>query len=105
MEPTQFQHWRIETDPGKLCWCYLDQKDTGVNVLSTAVLREFASVLDQVIAGQPTGLVLTSAKESGFIAGADVTEFSGIESSEQALAVIEEAHALFNRLELQTFPT
>ena len=105
MEPTQFQHWRIEMDPGKLCWCYLDQKGTGVNVLSAAVLQEFAAVLDQANAMRPAGLILLSAKESGFIAGADVTEFSSIENSEQALEVIEQVHALFNRFEFLSYPT
>lgn len=105
METRQLLHWRVEKDSDNLFWCYLDQKDATVNVLSAAVLREFAEALDQVIAGRPAGLVIASGKDNGFISGADVSEFSHIENSEQALGMIEEAHALFNRLELQIFPT
>ena len=105
MEPRRLLHWRVEKDSDNLFWCYLDQQGATVNVLSAAVLREFAEALDQVIAGRPAGLVIASGKENGFISGADVSEFSSIENSEQALGMIEEAHALFNRLELQTFPT
>ncbi len=41
------------------------------------VLEEFDQVLNALEAQRPTGIVVRSAKTSGFIAGADVNEFRG----------------------------
>ena len=53
----------------------------------------------------PTGVVILSDKESGFIAGADINEFTTFESKEAALVNIQRAHTIFNDIEKLTCPT
>ena len=48
---------------------------------------------------RPTGLVIRSAKPSGFIAGADVNEFRGAADPRPVETAIGRAHAVIDRLE------
>ncbi|NIR82178.1 MAG: hypothetical protein GWO05_03150, partial [Gammaproteobacteria bacterium] len=50
--------------------------DTATNVLSREVLAELDAVLSDLETSDASGLVLLSDKEKGFIAGADVHEFT-----------------------------
>jgi 3-hydroxyacyl-CoA dehydrogenase/enoyl-CoA hydratase/carnithine racemase len=78
-----------------------DLPGKSVNVLSRAVLEELAGHLD-ALEKRPglAGLVLISAKPSGFIAGADVREFlAALQSGGGDVAAMSRhGHALFARL-------
>ena len=54
---------------------------------------------------RPTGLVIRSAKTSGFIAGADVNEFRGATDPWPVETAIGRAHAVIDRLEALQIPT
>ncbi len=54
---------------------------------------------------RPTGLVIRSAKKSGFIAGADVNEFRGATDPQAVETAIGRAHAVIDRLEALKIPT
>ncbi len=54
---------------------------------------------------RPTGLVIRSAKTSGFIAGADVNEFRGASDPKAVETEIGRAHAVIDRLEALRVPT
>ncbi len=54
---------------------------------------------------RPTGLVIRSAKKSGFIAGADVNEFRGASDARAVETEIGRAHAVIDRLEALRVPT
>jgi 3-hydroxyacyl-CoA dehydrogenase/enoyl-CoA hydratase/3-hydroxybutyryl-CoA epimerase len=54
---------------------------------------------------RPAGLVIRSAKKSGFIAGADVNEFRGATDPRIVEAGISRAHAMIDRLEGLKIPT
>jgi 3-hydroxyacyl-CoA dehydrogenase / enoyl-CoA hydratase / 3-hydroxybutyryl-CoA epimerase len=64
----------------------LDLPGKKQNILTTPVMQELSSLLEQVPAeakGKPlAGLVITSAKEGSFIAGADIAEISEIATPE-----------------------
>ena len=64
-------------DADGIAWLLFDREDASANTLSAEVLAEFGSVLAALESERPTGLVIRSAKASGFIAGADVNEFRG----------------------------
>ena len=51
------------------------------------------------------GLVIRSGKASGFIAGADVDEFSAIEDDDDALAIVRRGWDTFERLAALPYPT
>ncbi len=100
-----YRHWRIERDAAGIAWLYIDLAGSSTNVLSSEVLKELGTVLDELTARPPAGLVLLSGKASGFIAGADVREIAAITDAEEALALVRIGHAIFDRLEALPFPT
>lgn len=100
-----YQHWKIETDPAGITWLHLDKANSTTNVLSAAILDEFSAMLDDIEKNPPRAVVILSDKTNGFIAGADVHEFTHFESEEDALQRIQRAHTIFNRLESLRCPT
>ena len=54
-----------------------DRAGASANTLSAEVLEELDKVIGSSKSDRPAGLVIRSAKPSGFIAGADVNEFRG----------------------------
>ena len=67
--------WTVETDAGGIAWLVFDKPGTSTNVLSRDTLLELDKHLAALESSPPRGLVIQSAKSSGFIAGADVKEF------------------------------
>ncbi len=100
-----YRHWRTEQDSGRIVWLTFDRAGRSVNALSREVLEELALVLDEIARQQPAGMVVRSGKGSGFIAGADVTEFTGLADESSALELIERGQAILGRLEQLPFPT
>jgi len=92
-----------------VAWLVLDRPGSRVNLLDSAVLARLDSLLGEVEevarAGRIRALVVCSGKDGSFIAGADVTEFTAIESAAQATAAASEAQRIFRRLELLPVPT
>ena len=98
-------HWKTDTDDDGIVWLRLDKQDAGVNVLSTAVLEELSGIVDGLDGRPPTGLVLYSGKQSGFVMGADINEFEGVDSPERAYEVTRLGQQLFGRIEQLACPT
>jgi 3-hydroxyacyl-CoA dehydrogenase/enoyl-CoA hydratase/3-hydroxybutyryl-CoA epimerase len=101
----QFNHWRLETDSDGILWICLDKADSNANVLSETVLREFESVLSLAESNPPRGIVIYSGKPSGFVMGADINEFTTIQTAEQGYELIRIGQQLFDRLESLRCPT
>jgi 3-hydroxyacyl-CoA dehydrogenase/enoyl-CoA hydratase/3-hydroxybutyryl-CoA epimerase len=99
------RHWRTHTDADGILWLGIDKADTGTNVLSSEVLLEAGKILDQIEVRPPRALVIYSAKKSGFIAGADIREFTRLETPEQAYELIRGGQSLFDRIEALRFTT
>jgi 3-hydroxyacyl-CoA dehydrogenase/enoyl-CoA hydratase/3-hydroxybutyryl-CoA epimerase len=102
---TKFKHWRLETDADNIAWLHIDKADAGANSLGREVVDELDNILDELETERPTGLVFLSDKSSGFIAGADINEFTAIENMEQARELIRRGQSVINRIERQRFPT
>ena len=99
------RHWRSDVDSSGIHWLALDMADSRTNLLSQAVLWELADLIDRISTDPPAGLVLKSAKESGFIAGADVSEFRALADSGQAGELLSRGQLLLDKLERLPFPT
>ncbi len=97
--------WRLQQDEHGVVWLHLDCPDSAVNTLSHAVLTELGERLDEVEVVAPNGVVLCSDKEKGFIAGANVEEFTAIERVDEAEQWMDKARALFERIEQLPMPT
>ena len=78
-----FANWRQETDGDGVTWLCFDKAEGSANVLSSTVLTEFGDILGGLEANPPRGLVIYSGKRNGFIMGADINEFTSIESADQ----------------------
>jgi len=100
-----FKHWREEWDDAGILWLCLDKADGSANVLSEPVLLEFDRIVTALEAAPPTGLVIWSGKSNGFVMGADINEFTVIETADQAHELIRTVQRLFVRLEKLPCPT
>ncbi|MGI9311852.1 MAG: enoyl-CoA hydratase-related protein, partial [bacterium] len=120
---TQLNNWRIEFGKAEsgdgefgdgesggesgddFCQLILNKPNARQNVLSAEVIAELDSALDEIERVAPAGVIVRSAKDGGFIVGADVGEFGAIESIDAATRMIESAHGVFNRLEALPMPS
>ena len=100
-----YRHWRLATDAEGIAWATLDKAGEAANSLSAAVLDELSAILDGFERNPPRALIFRSGKSAGFIAGADITEFSALDTPDKALALIERGWTLFNRLAGVPYPT
>ena len=88
-----------------IAWLAFDKAGTATNTLSAAALAELNEALDRLERDRPKGLVIRSAKPSGFIAGADVAEFGDIHDAQVARALVERGWNTFERLARTPYPT
>lgn len=98
-------NWKLERDADGIAWATLDVADAAANTLGAVVLTELASLLDALDRQPPTGLVIRSGKTAGFIAGANIDEFTRIDSAAAARALVERGWNLFARLAALSYPT
>ena len=102
---TKKQYWHYELDADNVAWLSIDCPDSAVNKLSRPVLAELEIYLDKVEEQHPRGLVIKSNKASGFIAGADVEEFTTMHTQEEALEYIKNGQRIINRIAALKIPT
>jgi 3-hydroxyacyl-CoA dehydrogenase/enoyl-CoA hydratase/3-hydroxybutyryl-CoA epimerase len=100
-----WKNWKIANDENGIAWLVLDKQGTGTNTLSADVLTELDAILAQVERDKARGLVIRSAKQSGFIAGADIGEFQGITDTGTIETPIAIGHGIFDRLDRMSLPT
>src|SRR5258708_39887594 len=93
------RHFKLTRDSDGIAWLLFDREGASANTLSADVSEELGTVLVALQSQRPTGLVIRSAKKSGFIAGADVNEFRGATDPRQVETAIGRAHAVIDRLE------
>ena len=97
--------WTIERDADDIAWLTLDRPGSSANALGAAVLDELDALLATLESRPPRGIVLRSGKASGFIAGADVTEFAHVTGAADALALIGRGQRVIARLEALPCPS
>ncbi len=100
-----FQHWQIAVEPEGIAIATLDKQGAAANALSADVLAEFGQLLDQLDVYPPKGLIIRSGKAAGFVAGADIQEFSQLDTAEKGRALVARGWDLFNRLAAVRYPT
>jgi 3-hydroxyacyl-CoA dehydrogenase/enoyl-CoA hydratase/3-hydroxybutyryl-CoA epimerase len=98
------RQWTLEIDAERVAWLTFDRPGASANALSRAAMEELNERLAEVERAQPAGLVVVSGK-SGFIAGADVSEFGQVRAPEEAVPSIRAAHGVLARLERLPCPS
>jgi 3-hydroxyacyl-CoA dehydrogenase/enoyl-CoA hydratase/3-hydroxybutyryl-CoA epimerase len=100
-----YRHFQLTRDADGIAWLLFDREGASANTLSADVIAELDAVLAALESERPTGLVIRSAKTSGFVAGADVNEFRGATDPRPVEAAIGRAHAVIDRLEALKIPS
>lgn len=99
------QNWIISQDDDGIAWLTFDKAGTSTNVLSGHIMRELAERVTELREMRPKALIVRSAKKNGFVAGADIKEFTGLETEEQAFELIRSGQQVLDQLENLPFPS
>jgi 3-hydroxyacyl-CoA dehydrogenase / enoyl-CoA hydratase / 3-hydroxybutyryl-CoA epimerase len=100
-----YHNFKLTRDADGVAWLLFDRAGASANTLSADVVEELDLVLAALESQRPAGIVIRSAKPSGFIAGADVNEFRGATDPRAVETAIGRAHAVIDRLEALRIPT
>ena len=100
-----WQHWRLRTDADNIAWLLFDKAGASNNTLDEPTLTELNAVLHKIEQERPRGLVIRSAKPSGFAAGADIAQFRNATDSTALEAMLAKGHAVLDRVDNLPLPT
>ncbi len=98
-------HWSLETGADSIAWLVLDRQGASTNTLGREVMEQLDQRLGEIERLRPRAVIVRSAKDNGFVAGADITEFDGLENEEQAFALVRAGQQVLDRLEALPCPT
>ncbi len=101
----QASAWTYTREEGGLAVLVLDVPERSANTLSSLVLTQLAEQMDRIEQDRPAGLLIRSGKRSGFIAGADIKEFTTLGSEREALVMVRRGQVLCDRLAALPCPT
>jgi 3-hydroxyacyl-CoA dehydrogenase/enoyl-CoA hydratase/3-hydroxybutyryl-CoA epimerase len=106
---SSYRHWKLERDTSDpntgVVWAILDTADSSTNTLGGEVMAELNLILDECDKNPPKGLIFKSAKEAGFIAGANIEEFTSADTPEKARLIIKRGWDIYNQLAAVKYPT
>jgi 3-hydroxyacyl-CoA dehydrogenase/enoyl-CoA hydratase/3-hydroxybutyryl-CoA epimerase len=88
--------FRIERE-GDLAVIWFDLPGEKVNKFSTAVMTEFAGIVEEMERSTTIKRIILASKKNVFIAGADVSEFTKVTSPEQAKEYTRFGQQTFHR--------
>jgi 3-hydroxyacyl-CoA dehydrogenase/enoyl-CoA hydratase/3-hydroxybutyryl-CoA epimerase len=101
------KNWRFHRDVENLGWLTIDTPGP-VNTLSREAIMELEQLVGRfeelAQTGELEGVILLSGKDSGFIAGADVSEFDAMSDFSVLPEALKRTHALFARIEALKIP-
>ena len=97
--------WKMDRDSQGIAWLTLDKPDTSANTLSKQVMRELDALLQSLALTPPRGVIIRSGKPSGFIAGADINEFTTLANAAAGYQLTRAGQITFGRLERLPCPT
>lgn len=100
-------HWKLVVDDNNIANLTLDRLQSSVNTLNEEILGQLDQFLDDVLLGKTNirGLIISSAKPAGFIAGADIEQFKQIQDINYAFELIRKGQRVFAKLEQLKVPT
>ncbi|HJW46108.1 MAG TPA: 3-hydroxyacyl-CoA dehydrogenase NAD-binding domain-containing protein, partial [Lysobacter sp.] len=105
LDGLRFQHWQLEQRDDGVMVLSFDRAGASVNTFAQEVLIELDGLLERLSLDPPKGLVLRSAKTSGFIAGADIKEFAEFDAKGNVNDAIFRGQQVFQRLAELPCPT
>lgn len=100
------KHWKLIVEENNIAQLGFDRQGALVNTINEEVLTELESAVEEVNNNSSIkGLIITSLKEKGFIAGADVGHFSKFDTSDEVVDFLRKGHRALDKLEALSIPT
>jgi 3-hydroxyacyl-CoA dehydrogenase/enoyl-CoA hydratase/3-hydroxybutyryl-CoA epimerase len=100
--------WTFSIDFEGIAWAVFDREGESMNSLGRRPTEELAAIVskveDAVEKGEVRGLIIMSAKDNNFIAGADIREFDKFESDEMLETAVLVTIGIFDRIEALRAP-
>src|SRR5512143_1379033 len=97
------QDWRFTVDCEGIAWAVMDRKGESMNSLGRRATEELGEIVKAVEAasasGEVKGLVIMSAKDRSFIAGADIREFESFDTEDKIKDVVRQTLELIDRID------
>ncbi|MBY0526413.1 MAG: enoyl-CoA hydratase/isomerase family protein [Gemmataceae bacterium] len=102
----QTENLRMDVEKKDVGVLWLDTAGRPVNVFTPRMMADLDALFDRILQARPfQTLIIRSAKPSGFIAGADIHEFTKIQSPEEASELSARGQRLFTKLATLPVPT
>nr|WP_170131763.1 3-hydroxyacyl-CoA dehydrogenase NAD-binding domain-containing protein [Aquicella lusitana] len=101
-----YKNWRLETDADQILWLYFDKENASVNTIDRGVMEELAAIVDTLATDKThKGVIIASGKKTGFIAGADIAQFTRFKDLDEALFALTQGQNILNKLEALKMPS
>lgn len=104
-EGLNITHWSWQVQANGIVHLYMDSHDASVNTFSAAAMTELGRLVERLAIDPPTGVIILSAKDKGYIAGANIGEFSDIFRQGKAMDAIRKGQKIFDQIERLPCPT
>jgi 3-hydroxyacyl-CoA dehydrogenase / enoyl-CoA hydratase / 3-hydroxybutyryl-CoA epimerase len=104
-EGLRFNHWKTSESDDGVVTLTLDRADSKVNAISRTVLDELGQIVERLAIDKPTGVIIHSAKPSGFAVGADIKAFVEYARHDTVLENIEHGQRVYESLARLPCPT
>jgi 3-hydroxyacyl-CoA dehydrogenase/enoyl-CoA hydratase/3-hydroxybutyryl-CoA epimerase len=105
LDGLRLRHWKTELRHDGVLVLSFDREGESANTFGQDVLIELDAVIERIALEPPKGMILRSAKEKGFIAGADIREFQEFDRKGTIGDSIRRGQMLFQRIAELPFPT
>jgi len=100
--------WRLSVDYEGIAWALMDREGESANSMGRRFTEELGEIVkfveDAGRQGEIKGLVIMSAKKSGFLVGADIREFESFDTEARVTEVVIQTLQLFDRIEKLPVP-
>ncbi|MEO5830762.1 MAG: 3-hydroxyacyl-CoA dehydrogenase NAD-binding domain-containing protein [Rhodanobacter sp.] len=104
-EGLRFNHWKTSESDDGVVTLALDRANSSVNAIARAVLDELEQIVERLSINKPAGVIIHSAKPSGFAVGADIKEFVEYAKHDAVLENIEHGQRVYEALARLPCPT
>jgi len=104
-EGLRFNHWKTGEGDDGVVTLTLDRANSSVNAISRAVLDELEQIVERLAIEKPAGVIIHSAKPSGFAVGADIKAFVEYARHDTVLENIEHGQRVYESLARLSCPT
>lgn len=105
LDGLRLRHWKTEVRHDGVLVLSFDREGESVNTFGQGVLIELDGLLERIALEPPKALILRSAKDKGFIAGADIREFQEFDRKGTIGDSIRRGQGIFQRIADLPFPT